>query len=943
MNKRNLEGFLKQYPFELDDFQKEAIEHMTKGSSVMVAAPTGTGKTVVAEHAVFVDQMQGLRTMYTTPIKALSNQKFRDLRTQYGQAVGLMTGDVVENPRGRILVMTTEVLRNMLIQTPWELDDVGHVIFDEIHYLADTERGTTWEEAIICSPKHVRLACLSATIANADEVAAWISKTHRPIQLVKHFQRAVPLRHYYFLDGALNLILESDGRQVAHFAGVGGETRRARMVRWSFRRKDGGRSGMPAGSTKPRREPDPKEVVEVLSRQDMLPAIYFMFSRRDTEESAASCLPLHLRAAADPAVRQEIDDILSTYLSRLPEEDRNLGQVQMMASFVRRGLGFHHAGLLPILKQLVEELFNKGLMDVVFATDTLSLGINMPARSVVVGRMTKFDGEVKRMLIPNEYLQLAGRAGRRGIDVEGHVVVPYSPWVAFEEVVAVATGKMHPIASAFATRYNSVLNLWDPPAGDRVLNLMNNSLLEFQLAGDLRELERQSAEHATQIEAMTRGCLTGIEDELPSYQDLLRDHLHAKGEVRKAALAEARLRDSLSQRPWKALDREGLRTALRSFTGGELVYSDKLDWGVYVGKNGPSSGIGYFIFGETLEPLYDYGLLDYVPEGRPRLELPETLMAAGGKVENIGEVLSPDEYAALRDQFMALNLPDVKAWAESYHQEKERAASGLIRATVERSHRAAEKLRQLEKAVEKHPCHQCLRQSEHKKNIRAIEVLVSKRDEIQRQYDKLLMVQKTRMTKLLHGIATVLAGFGYLRDGVPTSKAQSLRDVFDTNSLIICEMLEQGLLSNCSPADVAEVFSWFAYDRDLEFANAFSLSNKIKAVRSRLDALQQKVFAAEAENALRISTGYNVYFSGIVHAWCHGSSFEKVMNKVDLSDGDVMMAFNKTLDIMRQVREMLAKTQPAHPLLEKLLEADHLMRRGIVEQCYSVITQPAEE
>ncbi|MDO8672446.1 MAG: DEAD/DEAH box helicase [Dehalococcoidia bacterium] len=942
-SRKNLDDFLKLYPFELDDFQKEAIESISKGNSVMVAAPTGTGKTVVAEYAVFVDQAQGLRTIYTTPIKALSNQKFRDFRDQYGQAAGLLTGDVVVNPRGRILVMTTEVLRNMLIQTPWELDDVGHVIFDEIHYLADTERGTTWEEAIICSPMHVRLVCLSATIANADEVAAWISKTHRPVTLIKHFERPVPLRHYYYLDDTLHLVLESDGRQVAHFAGIGGETRRARMGHWSFRKKDNGRSVIPAGSTKARREPEPKEIVEMLNGRDMLPAIYFMFSRRDTEESAAACLPVRLRASVDQAARQEIDDILNTYLSRLPEDDRKLDQVEMMASFVRRGIGFHHAGLLPILKQLVEELFNKGLMDVVFATDTLSLGINMPARTVVIGRMTKFDGEVKRLLIPNEYLQLAGRAGRRGIDVEGHVVVPYSPWVAFEEVIAVATGKMHPIASAFSTRYNSVLNLWDPPAGDRVLNLMNNSLLEFQTASDLRELEHDIDDHEALIMGMTRGCLTGTEDELPGYQELLRSHLQAKSDVRKAAQAEVKLTDSLSELPWHHLDRVGLRKAIRSFSGGELVYSDKLDWGVYVGRNGPSSGIGNFIFGETVRPLQEYGLLDYLPAGQPRLDLPESLLADGGKAGNLENLLSPEGYESLRNQFKALDLPDMKAWARSYREDKEKELRGQIQATVDQSHQATEKLKQLEEAIARNPCHKCLRESEHKRNIKAIEVKLGKRDEIRRRYDKMLMMQKTRMAKILQGIATVLEGFDYLRAGVPTQKAQSLRDVFDTNSLIICEMLEQGLLNNCSPADVAEVFSWFAYDRDLEFANEFTLSNKLKTVRGRLDLLQKKVFAAEAENSLHISTGYNVFFSGIVHAWCRGATFQKIVEKVDLSDGDVMMSFNKTLDIMRQVRDMLAHTRPELPLLATLIEADKLMRRGIVEQCYSVITQPIDD
>jgi len=220
-----LAAFRARYPFALDDFQEEAIGRLADGESVMVAAPTGTGKTVVAEFGVFRAHARGWRVIYTTPIKALSNQKFRDLRVQYGDAVGLLTGDIVENRTGSILIMTTEVLRNMLLQTPSELWGVGCIVFDEIHYLADKERGTTWEESIIMCPPDIQLACLSATVSNAGEVAGWISRTHSLIHLVTHFERSVPLNYYYYLDGEPNLVINAAGVQVANFKGVGGEVR----------------------------------------------------------------------------------------------------------------------------------------------------------------------------------------------------------------------------------------------------------------------------------------------------------------------------------------------------------------------------------------------------------------------------------------------------------------------------------------------------------------------------------------------------------------------------------------------------------------------------------------------------------------------------------------------------------------------------------------------
>src|SRR4051812_6720564 len=327
----------------------------------MVAAPTGTGKTVVAEFGIYEGVRRRGRVFYTTPIKALSNQKFRDLRQTYAEGVGLLTGDISENPGAQIVVMTTEVLRNMLLQTPWELDAVDVIIFDEIHYLADPERGTTWEESIILCPEHIQLVCLSATVSNAGEIAAWIGRTHRPITLITHFERAVPLALYYFLDGEARLVIDHTGRTVANFNRVGGEIRRR------------GAGGSPAGPDAQRVEPHPNDIVRQLRAERLLPAIYFLFSRRDCERYAEFCANLRLDFVADagPNARAEIEQIIGAHLGQMGNADRQLEQVQLVARLARRGIGFHHAGLLPILKQLVEQLFSRGLMGVVFATDTL--------------------------------------------------------------------------------------------------------------------------------------------------------------------------------------------------------------------------------------------------------------------------------------------------------------------------------------------------------------------------------------------------------------------------------------------------------------------------------------------------------------------------------------------------------------------------------------------
>jgi ATP-dependent RNA helicase HelY len=535
-----LEAFASEYPFELDSFQREAIIHLAEGRSVLVAAPTGTGKTVVAEFGIWLALQQGKRVIYTAPLKALSNQKFRDLRARYGsQTVGLVTGDIVEYTRAPIVVMTTEIYRNMLLEEEArsghlvknsepssaegggaqdglaaqefavsrfsaEVDDVGCVIFDELHYLSDKERGPVWEEAIIHSPKHVLLVGLSATVSNADELALWISRVHRPISLVFHTERAIPLDHYYYLDGKLHLVMNAEGKRVERFHKIGGEAKRrrarggARM--YSF---GGGSNGQhrpptmtevltqPGGTadqptpaaglpTTEREAPEPGEVLNALRQADLLPCLYFLPGRRIVEEAAASVTG-HLLTT--PAERALLEEEVKAWLEALPPEDRQLEQVQRLTALLPRGLAYHHAGLLPGLKVLVETLFQRGHLRAVFATDTLALGINMPARSVVVGSLSKFDGTGMRLMTPNEYQQLTGRAGRRGMDERGAAIIPYSPWEPFESSFRALTAELLPVNSAFTVRYNSVLNLW------RGGNIQR---LRADVAASFREFQRYS-------------------------------------------------------------------------------------------------------------------------------------------------------------------------------------------------------------------------------------------------------------------------------------------------------------------------------------------------------------------------------------------------------------------------------------------------------------------
>lgn len=551
----DLSIFAARYPFPIDAFQLEAMHHLAQGRSVLVTAPTGTGKTLVAEYAIWQAQQHNQRVIYTTPLKALSNQKYRDLCNIYGtESVGLVTGDIVEHSKASIVIMTTEVYRNMLLEeggdrfsggnrlTPVSLADVGYVVFDELHYLSDAGRGPVWEEAIICSPPTVQLVGLSATASNAEDLADWISRVHRPISLVVHTERAVPLEHYYFLDNKLHIVMDANGQRVERFPNVGGETRLAmaqgRNRRYSFGddREDepnansdekkrqarqqtesevGNNSSTNDEAEKRNKRPrsrltaEPGEILTALREANLLPTLYFLPGRKVVEEAALSAARHQFTA---PEEAEMLRHEVSEWLEHLPPEDRNLQQVHALTDLLPRGLGFHHAGLLPALKVLVETLFARGHLRAVFATDTLALGVNMPARSVVVGSLSKFDGQEMRLLTPNEYSQLTGRAGRRGMDIRGAAIIPYSPWEPFEPAFERITAELHPVISSFAIRYNSVLNLWRPGDTKHLRRICASSLREYQryILWEQRELVRLERLEERQKKAKKAGKKKGL-------------------------------------------------------------------------------------------------------------------------------------------------------------------------------------------------------------------------------------------------------------------------------------------------------------------------------------------------------------------------------------------------------------------------------------------------
>ena len=486
-------AFLSRLDYEPDAFQVRAMDSIDQDASVLVAAPTGSGKTLIAEYGIERARCLGKRAFYTTPIKALSNQKFRDLGTVYGaHNVGLVTGDNAVNADAPIVVMTTEVLRNMIYASSSRLDSLGVVVLDEVHYLQDAYRGPVWEEVIIQLDPEVQLVCLSATVSNAAEVAEWLStvrgrtdvvvETTRPIELVNHFA----------------VFDKATGRTEIFPAIVAGEPNRQVQRLMSNGRPRGG-SDRNRQSSKRFGPPTRPEIVDLLTDEDMLPAIVFIFSRAQCEAAVDSCM----RAGIVLTTGEEEDRIVSIverHCEGLSNDDRDALEYGRFLDDIGTGVAAHHAGMIPMFKEAVEECFVEGLVKVVFATETLAVGINMPARAVVIEKLTKYTGEHHQLLRASEFTQLTGRAGRRGLDEIGHAVSVWNPFVSFDQVAGLALSRSFRLTSAFRPTFNMAVNMVRNHSRNGAQHILNLSFAQFQADRDVvtseAALERKRRELA---------------------------------------------------------------------------------------------------------------------------------------------------------------------------------------------------------------------------------------------------------------------------------------------------------------------------------------------------------------------------------------------------------------------------------------------------------------
>ncbi len=515
--------FQDQYSFPFDEFQIAGCNSLEEGKGVLVAAPTGAGKTIVGEFAAYLAMTSGKKCFYTTPIKALSNQKYQDLCSIFGDTnVGLLTGDTSFNSEASIVVMTTEVLRNMLYSGSSTLVNLKYVVMDEVHYLADKFRGAVWEEVLIHLPESVQVASLSATVSNAEEFGDWLQTVRGSTEVIVSEVRPVPLyQHVLFGNRLLDLFVD-EGKVSPEILRLERETSRrvksnvnkARHARGNWHERSD--TVINVGYL------NRPEVIEKLDREGLLPAITFIFSRKACDAAVHQCLSAGLRLTTSEE-RSQIRTVIAKNCQSIPEDDLFVLGFHEWADGLERGVAAHHAGLLPKFKETVEELFQRGLVKAVFATETLALGINMPARTVVLEKLMKWNGETHVPVTPGEYTQLTGRAGRRGIDVEGNAVIIWSKEVDSSSVAGLASTRTYPLKSSFKPTYNMAINLISQFGAERARTSLESSFAQFQADKAVVGLARQIARNESAI--------SKLQEEVQCHLGDFMEYSHIRAEI----------------------------------------------------------------------------------------------------------------------------------------------------------------------------------------------------------------------------------------------------------------------------------------------------------------------------------------------------------------------------------------------------------------------------
>ncbi len=892
-----LARFVEGYGFPLDRFQADAVAALQVGASVLVAAPTGAGKTVVGEYACFDAVESGGKCFYTTPIKALSNQKFRDLQERHGEAnVGLLTGDRSINGEAPVVVMTTEVLRNMIYEASSTLQGLRYVVLDEVHYLADRSRGAVWEEVIVQLSASVQLVALSATVSNAEEFGDWLHEVRDGCEVIIEETRPVPLRHHYFVNDRIyptfragqkkGATREHRERAAQALAGVPNPDV-LMLERRATTRNRVTNKGRRMGPDVRLRWPDRWQVVVELGDRGWLPGIFFVFSRAGCEDAVGQLMRANLRLT-NRDERDEIAAIVDTLLGDLPQNDLLvLGFTQWREAMIS-GIAAHHAGMVPAFKEAVEVCFQRGLLKVVVATETLALGINMPAKTVVIERLEKWNGESHVMLTPGEYTQLTGRAGRRGIDEVGHAVVLYQRDIDFKTVAGLVGTRTYPLSSSFAPSYNMAVNLLRRHDLHQSEVLLSASFAQFQadrsVAGSARKL--------VELEEGMRGYarnLTCERGDWAAYWSMRRElnRLEKSGARERRRRADAELKGGI--------------TALNP---GDVLY---LPWAgrrgivavvsVQVTKKGVP--LAHVVTDERALTRVGPRELDRAPVPIDRVQLP-----------NRGNPRQRDYRDIVASKLRGID-PPAEQPGEPVHR-------------IERAG-PSEEVETLRAEMKRHPCHACPELSEH--------------ETWQYRYDELadeaarLQASITRRTgsivRQFHRILDVLRSLGYLDEApAPTDLGLTLAGIYSEVDLLVAECLRRGVFEGLTSEEVAAVASLFLYEPrggDVTEYPETPTAPIHRALEEVLD-IADELRSMEVDAGLKPLRDLDGGFIGPAWRWTKGASLDEALGDLELTGGDFVRNVKQVADLVGQLRDVGGGDLPG--LARRAVDQ---LRRGIVE------------
>jgi ATP-dependent RNA helicase HelY len=883
-----LETFASQYTFPLDAFQIEACTALEDGRGVLVAAPTGAGKTVVGEFAVHLALSSGQKCFYTTPIKALSNQKYTDLVDRHGSdAVGLLTGDNSINGNAPVVVMTTEVLRNMLYAQSDTLRGLGFVVMDEVHYLSDRFRGAVWEEVIIHLPDHVRLVSLSATVSNAEEFGDWLVTVRGDTTVVVEEHRPVPLWQHVLVDGQLYDLFVDD-------AAEDHPTVNPELVRIARDESRGGgglhhrdyRNRRGYRNARFHRIPSRVEVIERLDADGLLPAITFIFSRAGCDAAVQQCLRANLRLTT-PEERDVIRAHVERRTADLPQSDLAvLGYDDWLAG-LERGVAAHHAGMLPTFKEVVEELFVRGLTKAVFATETLALGINMPARSVVLERLTKWNGETHADITPGEYTQLTGRAGRRGIDVEGHAVVVWHPGLDPRTVAGLASTRTYPLRSSFRPSYNMAVNLLGWVGRDRARTLLEASFAQFQadrgIVGLARKIARNEEALAGYADAM-RCHLGDVEEYMGLRRELSRleaDRARSTSRVRRAAAAES----------------------LEKLRRGDVIR-------VPAGRRA------------GLAVVLDPGLGDSSADG-PR----PTVLTVDRQVKRLTMLDFPTPVKPITSMRIpqAFNIRSPRSRRDLASSLRNLGVDGERQRPARVPDAADDEIARLRAAIRRHAVHGCAEREDHARWAERWERLQRETEQLRKQVEG----RSSNIARVFDRECALLESLGYLAGNEVTDSGRMLARVYSELDLLAVECLRGDVWVGLSPPELAACVSALVYesrtsDRDTEPPRM--PGGQARPALAEMVRIWARLRDAEADHDLSFLREPDLGFAWAAYRWAQGRNLDTVLTEADLTAGDFVRWIKQVLDLLGQLRDVSA----ASPVHRAVADAMSAIDRGIV-------------